>query len=76
MARIMEIPGRVPPTIAQQVFTIGSAIAGGVGGIVLARNLTKVRDVPVDYVAATTMVSVIFTFGAAMALARMATKEY
>jgi len=70
MALIAEDNGRVPPTIAQQVFTIGSAIAGGLAGMVLARELADVENVPVSLVAGTTIVSALFTIGAGLYLAK------
>jgi len=75
MVRITEAPSRVPPTVAQQIFVIGSGIAGGLGGIALARNLTGVKDVSVKYVAGATIISVIFTLGAAIYLGRKAREE-
>lgn len=68
MIRVTE--GRLPPTVAQQVFVIGSALAGGAAGILLSRELAKVTDVPVNQVAAATFISALFTFGAAAYLAR------
>jgi len=70
MALVIEAPSRVPPTVAQQIFTIGSAIAGGLGGFLLAKHLAKVTDVSFPLVAGTTIVSVIATFGAAVYLVR------
>jgi hypothetical protein len=70
MIRAIETSSQtVPPTIAQQVFVIGSGIAGGVAGFILASKLSGVQDVPVPLVAVTTLVSVIFTIGAGMYLA-------
>ena len=65
----------VAPPIAQQIFTIGSAIAGGVAGYVLARELAHVKTVPRDRVITATIVSSVFTLGAAVLLARSLEKE-
>ncbi len=62
----------VPPTIAQQVFVIGSGIAGGLAGFIMAKELTGVEDVPVNLVAGVTIVSVIATLGAGIYLAKKA----
>ena len=62
--------GRVAPTVAQQVFILGSGIAGGLAGFLLARHLSKVPDVSLSLVAGTTFVSVIATFGAALYLVK------
>lgn len=70
MALIIEAPSRVPPTVAQQIFTIGSAIAGGFAGIIVAREFVGVKDVPLSLVAGATIVSVLFTLGAGLYLAR------
>lgn len=69
MVKIIE-DGRVAPTVAQQVFILGSGIAGGLAGFLLARHLSKVQDVSLPLVAGTTLVSVIATFGAALYLVR------
>ena len=71
MVRVSEVvPGRVAPTVAQQVFILGSGIAGGLAGFLLARHLSKVKDVSVPLVAGTTLVSVAATFGAALYLVK------
>jgi len=75
MTRIVEAPQKVSPTVAQQVFTVGSAIAGGLAGFVLAKNLAGVKEVPVPPLVVATLVSAIFTFGAAVMLARSLEKE-
>jgi len=70
MRVISEVPQRVPPTVAQQVFVIGSGIAGGAAGFFLAKELAGVEDVPVAPVAIATTLSAVLTFVAAMYLAR------
>lgn len=70
MALVIEAPSRVPPTVALQAFTIGSALAGGLTGIILARELAGVEDVPVPLVAGATIVSILFTLGAGLYLAK------
>jgi len=72
MALVLQAPSRVPPTIAQQVFVIGSGIAGGLAGFILAKELTGVEDVPADLVAGVTIVSAFATLGAGIYLARKA----
>ena len=66
MSAIVQAPERVPATIAQQVFVIGSGIAGGLAGFTLAQKFSKVHDVPVAPLAIATLVSIAFTFGAAV----------
>ena len=75
MAQIIEAPPYVDPPIAQQIFTIGSAIAGGLAGLVLARSLSNVEKVPMAPLVGATVVSAIFTFGAAILLTRGLEKE-
>jgi hypothetical protein len=72
MVRIIEAPSRVPPTVAQQFFVIGSGLAGGLAGILLARNLTTVKDVSVSDVIIATIISAVFTLGAGIYLGRKA----
>jgi hypothetical protein len=63
--------GTVPPSIAQQVFVIGSGIAGGLAGIVLAKQFAgRIEEVPVAIVVGTTLISAIFTIGAGWWLAK------
>lgn len=70
MALIIQAPDRVAPTVAQQTFIIGSGIASGLAGFVLAKHLAKVPDVSFPLVAGATLVSIIATFGAAHYLVR------
>lgn len=70
MALVSEAPIRVPPTVAQQFFVIGSGIAGGAAGFFLAKKLSKVEDVPIAPVVMATIVSAFFTFAAAVYLGR------
>jgi heterodisulfide reductase subunit A-like polyferredoxin len=76
MELVLEAPSRVPPTVAQQVFVIGSGVAGGAAGLFLAKELTDVKDVPVPPVVVATLVSILFTFGAALYLAKNLRKAY
>jgi hypothetical protein len=76
MALVISAPERVAPTLAQQIFTIGSAVAGGLAGIVVAKEFVGVKDVPVSLVAGATLVSVIFTLGAGLYLARKVHEAY
>ena len=70
MALIIQAPERVAPTVAQQVFILGSGIAGGLAGFLLAKHLAKVPDVSLPLVAGTTLVSIVATFGAALYLVK------
>ena len=70
MIKVIEAPDRVAPTVAQQIFTVGSAVAGGLAGFLLAKKLAKVPDVSMRLVAGTTIISIIATFGAAVYLVR------
>ena len=53
------------PTVAQQVFSISSGVAGGLAGFVLANRLAGVQEVPRNQVIAAALLSGAFTFGAA-----------
>ena len=70
MARIVAVPEKVPATVAQQVFTIGSGVAGGLAGFLLAKELAGTKEVPASALAGATLISAVFTFGAAIMLAR------
>lgn len=65
----------VPTTIAQQVFVIGSGIAGGLAGFIIAKELSGVEDVPVSLVAGVTLISALATLGAGIYLAQKARGE-
>jgi len=69
MQRI-EVSGTLRPTIGQQIFTIGSAVAGGLAGIIVANEFSQVEEVPTNQVVFATAISVIFTVVAAMYLAK------
>lgn len=76
MIRVVSaVSETVTPTIGQQIFVIGSGIAGGVGGFLLAKELAGIQKVPASAVAVASLVSIIATIGAAYYLARKA-KEY
>lgn len=74
MALVISAPEKVAPTVAQQIFVIGSAVAGILGGIVLANKLAKVPNVSMKQVVGATAISIIFTFGAALTLANTVTR--
>lgn len=73
MARVQE--SLIPVTEAQQMFVIGSGIAGGVAGWLVAKGFTGIDRVPVSTVVATTVVSVLFTVGAAVVLVKKVRNE-
>ena len=54
----------LPPTIAQQTYSIASGIAGGLAGFVLARRLSGVQNVPAAQVIGAAILSATVTFGA------------
>jgi len=60
----------VAPTEAQQMFVIGSGIAGGLAGWFLAKGLAGVKEVPMSLVLGATLVSVLCTVGSGIYLAR------
>jgi hypothetical protein len=62
----------VAPTVAQQIFTIGSAISGGLAGIAIARAFAGVDRVPQNLVMGATVISVFATLGAGLYLAKKA----
>lgn len=51
------------PTLAQQVYVIGSGIAGGLAGFILAARLAGARSVPIPSLLLATLVSGAATFG-------------
>lgn len=77
MARLTQTSSVVAPTIAQQIFVIGSGVAGGVAGYHLAKEFSEanIQQVPTALVMTATLFSVLFTVGAGVYLARKA-KEY
>jgi len=75
MQQRYTIRDTVPAPVAQQVFVIGSGIAGGVAGFILAREFVGAEEVPLSHVVAATTVSAIFTFGAALILGKAVSKE-
>jgi hypothetical protein len=60
------------PTVGQQIFVIGSGVAGGVGGFLLAKELSGVDKIPSTAVIVATIISFFGTLGAAVYLARKA----
>lgn len=76
MTGSVHITDQLAPTVAQQLFTIGSGIAGGLAGMVMARGLVGRTSVPTSYVVGATVVSALFTFGAAFLLVRALPEEY
>ena len=63
-----EAPSRMAPTIAQQIFVLGSGIAGGLAGFALAKGFSGVKDVSTPLVVGTTIISVICTLAAGLYL--------
>jgi hypothetical protein len=59
------IRATVPPPIGQQVFTIGSGLAGGLAGFILAQRLIGKERVDVAPLIAATILSATATLGAA-----------
>lgn len=51
------LQGEMAPTIAQQCYTIGAGIGGGIGGFLLAKKLAGKGAVPVGSVVFWTFVS-------------------
>lgn len=56
------IPDVIAPPMAQQFFTIGSGLAGGLAGFLLARKLSDSQSVNVPSLLAATFVSAAATF--------------
>jgi hypothetical protein len=69
MTRVSIEPATLPPTVAQQIFIIGTGIAAGVTGLVLARKFVGVQRVPTPALIVATVVSALATFGAGLYLA-------
>ena len=76
MTRDIRLTEYMPPTVAQQLFTIGSGVAGGLAGMILAKGLVGRTSVPSSWVVGATIVSALFTFGAAAFLVKALPKEY
>lgn len=76
MIRVIEAPARVPPTVAQQIFVIGSGVAGGLAGFILARDFAGIANVPTRLVVGTTIVSILATVAAGVYLARKAKEAF
>jgi predicted transporter len=72
MALVAQIPDRVATTVAQQMFVVGSGIAGGVAGYLIAKEFSDIETVSTPLVIGTTVVSVLFTVAAGIYLARKA----
>jgi hypothetical protein len=72
MVLAVEAPARVPPTVAQQIFVIGSGIASGLAGFTIAREFAEVENVSTPLVVGTTVISIFFTIAAGLYLARKA----
>jgi hypothetical protein len=53
----------MPASIGQQVFTIGSGVAGGLAGLILASRLTTATHVKATPLLVATLISVAATFG-------------
>lgn len=62
----------LPPTMAQQAFVIGSGLAGIFMGMMLAKELSGVDQVPSSTVGVATLISVVGTVAAGMYLASKA----
>lgn len=58
--------------VAQQIFFAGTGIAGVLSGLILARDLAEVKDVPAPLVAGTTAFCIILTVGAGLYLTKKA----
>jgi hypothetical protein len=67
MAKFIEVRNDklvMPASIAQQVFTISSGLAGGLAGFLLATRLTNARHVHATPLLLASAVSAAATFGA------------
>lgn len=74
MIQTIEAPDRVVPTVAQQIFVIGSGVAAIVAGIALSQGLSRVTDVPTSRVVKATIVSGFFTLLGGIYLAKTASE--
>lgn len=62
----------LPSNIAQQIFVLGSGLAGAAAGMILAKSFSGVSEIPRSTVIGTTIVSIVFTLGAGLYLAKKA----
>jgi hypothetical protein len=70
MTLTVEAPPTVSPTMAQQIFVLGSGLAGGLGGFLLAQKLSKTEAVPTGPLAIATLTSIFFTVAGAIFLTK------
>ena len=68
----IQIPGNLSPTMAQQIFTVISGIAGGAAGFVLAQKLSDKDRVDTATVIIASLASFALTFPPAFWMARRA----
>jgi len=62
----------LPPTVGQQFFVIGTGIAAGVAGLILAKKLVGVTRVPTSAVIFATGFSALALLGAGVYIAKKA----
>lgn len=70
MERVLQATSTVAPTVAQQAWVIGTGLAHGAAGMYLAKELSKVEEVPVNYVASATLIGVLLAFVPVLLLLR------
>lgn len=76
MVAQIEAPSTLAPGVAQQIFVIGSGVAGALTGLVIAKGFVGVKNIPTPLVVATTVVSVVATVGAGVYLAKRAKEGF
>jgi hypothetical protein len=76
MIQVSISPPTLPPTVGQQFFVIGSGIAAGVAGLILAKQLVGVEKVPTSAVILATGLSALALLGAGVYIAKKAKEAY
>jgi len=70
------MPNYVPPTIAQQIFVIGSGLAAGAAGLLIAKAFVGKTEVRQDKLVFATMLGSCATLLAAFLLAKSVEEPY
>ena len=76
MIQVSITPATLAPTVGQQFFVIGSGIAAGIAGLILAKELVGVTRIPTSAVIFATGFSAFALLGAGVYIAKKAKEAY